>query len=395
MKPMRCIRYYIILGFWFNCFTCFSGYTKEITHERLELIHADEFNQKVINGKVIRKLKGDVYFRQGNAHLFCYGATWFIDEERVLLETDVKIDDGEKVLTADFVTYYGKLQQEEAHGNVKIVDSVRTLEADQVVFFEIEDKAVADRNVKIVDTENQFILTGGHSEYFRSNDSVIVTINPVLVQTDSVGAEDLRITGNVMTLTQNGERAWVTDNVIITKDSTEARCGEAEYLRQSNKVILLDNPRVWQKDQHLQGDTIEIYSNNQQIEQVHVLGNAVVISDVDSLVLAGHQDRLSGQKMTIYINQNEIEKIIIEDQATSWYHIIEDDQYKGLNKVMGDKLSLFLSEGEIKRIVIESEPGVSSGVFYPPGKEQYSIPESGKDLGKQAANRIPAKGKSL
>lgn len=385
----------MLLAFLLECLAAILAWSQEPAPERLELIHAENFNQKVVNGKVTRELNGDVYFRQGIAHLFCQRATWYTEEERVLLEKNVKIDDGEKVLTADFVTYYGSLQQEEARGHVKIVDSIRTLEADQIVFFEIEDKAVADRNVKIIDNQNQFILTGGHSEYFRSNDSVIVSINPVLIRMDSTGTEDIRITGERMTLTQNGDQALVTDNVIISKDSTEARCGVAKYIQKENKFILQKNPIVWQINQQLQGDSIEIYIENQQMERVHVIGSAVANSDVDSLILPEQHDRLTGQEMTIYLDQNEIEKIIIENQATSWYHIIEDGEYQGLNKVMGDKLSLFLSKGEIKRILIESDPGASLGVFYPPGMEEYSIPGSGKSLEKQVANRIPSKGKNL
>ncbi|MBN1352943.1 hypothetical protein JXJ21_26370 [candidate division KSB1 bacterium] len=361
--------------------------------ERLKLVFAREFNQRSVEGEQIQELAGDVHFQQGNAHLYCQKAIYYRSRERLLLEKRVKIDDGTKILLADFVTYDGRLKYEEARGHVKIIDSVQTLNADKVIFYEIEDKAIADQNVKITDTANSVILTGGHAEYFRSIDSIHVTIDPVMTKLDSSGKLDIRITGKAMTLIENGARALVKENVRINKDSTEAHCGEAEYIRELNKFILRDQPHVWQKRQELFGDTIEIYIKDQFLEQVHVSGNANIISDVDSLILPHRKDRLSGQRMEIFSPENEIEKIIIENQATSWYHVVEDGSYKGLNKVIGDKLSLFIAGNEIKRILIESNPSVSSGIFYPPGHEKYPEDEKGTKAAPESGRRPPSREK--
>ena len=363
----------IALAVLVSCLSVTTVWPQMKSGERLELLPGTtEFLQKIVDGKRIRELKGRVHFRQGDAHLFCEKATWFFDEERVLLERNVKIDDGEKLLFADFITYFGREMREEARGHVKIVDSTRTIEADQIIFYEEDDRAIAENNVRVTDTANFVTLTGGHGEYFRALDSVIVMINPVMIRSDSTGKEDLRIVGETMTLSQNGDKALVTDNVVITKDTTEARCGEAEYIREFNKFILRKEPRVWQIDQQLSGDTIELYFEDRHLDRVDVLGNAHVVSEADTVLLPGRMNRLTGQQMSINVHENEIETIVIENQATSWYHLIEEGEYKGLNKVIGDKLSLYLADGEIKRILIESDPDVSSGIFYPPGQEKYT-----------------------
>jgi lipopolysaccharide export system protein LptA len=337
----------------------------ETSDDRLRWV-ADLVEFDTINGKKVRRFTGNVRLRQGNAKLACEKAVWYDDEGRGILEKNVEIDDGEKILTADFVIYDDRLRQEEARGHVKIVDSLRTLLAEHVVFFEVENMAIADKNVRIIDHDHQVILTGGHAEYFRANDSVFITFEPVLIQQDSLGNETVRVTGKVMELAQNGAVALVSDSVRITKDSTEARCGIAEFLRESEKIILRVQPEVWQSGQRLKGDSIELYLDENRIRQVLVLNQATIYSKADSIDTTRRWNLLSGQKMTIDFKESEMEKILVENQATSWYHVIEKKKYKGLNKVTGDKLTLEVKDRKLHRIQIESQPGLSSGVFYPP-----------------------------
>lgn len=355
----------------------------EVSDDRLRWV-ADLVEFDTIDGKRVRKFTGNVRLRQGAAKLACEKAIWYDDEGRGILENNVEIDDGEKILTADYVIYNERQRKEEARGNVKIVDSTRTLLADNVVFYEIEDKAIANNNVRIIDHDRDVVLTGGHAEYFRAIDSVFITFDPVLIQQDSLGQEDLRITGKVMELARNGAVALVSDSVRIHKDSTEARCGIAEFLRESNKIILRVEPEVWQVAQRLKGDSIELYIDEDEISQVKVLNQATIFSRVDSIDQQERWNLLSGQFMTIHFSANEMEKILVENQATSWYHVIEENNYKGLNKVTGDKLTLEVKNGKLHRILIESEPGLSSGVFFPPGTK---MPAEMPQLDESAQNK--------
>ncbi|MBN2089002.1 hypothetical protein JW964_05290 [candidate division KSB1 bacterium] len=329
---------------------------------------ADLVEIKNINNQFVRKLTGNVRFIQGDSRLFCEEATWYESEQKVILERNVVIDDAQKVLSADYVVYFEALQREEARGNVKIVDSSRTLTAERVIYLENEEKAIAENKVKIVDEERRVTLLGGYAEYFQTNDSILVTFSPVFIQHDSLGKEEIRITGQVMELTQNGQVAIVTDSVHITRDSTEASCGLAEFWRESNQIILRINPRIWQADMEITGDSILMAMKDDQIEKAFIINHAVIFSKSDSIDSQIRWDKLTGKLMTIYFKDNTIDQVIVENQATSWYHLIEETRYKGLNKVTGDKISLHVSNNALKRIQIESKPGSSIGVFYPAEK---------------------------
>ncbi len=337
-----------------------------------------------INDQFVRKLVGNVQFLQGESRLLCDEATWYESEQKVILERNVVIDDAQKVLTADYVVYYEALQREEARGNVKIVDSSLTLTAERVIYFEKDEKAIAENKVKIVDEDRRVTLLGGYAEYFQMNDSILITFNPVFIQQDSLGKEEIRITGQVMELAQNGQVAVVTDSVHITRDSTQASCGLAEFWRETNQIILRNNPRVWQSDLEITGDSILLAMKDDQIEKAFIINHAVIFSKSDSIDSQIRWNKLTGKLMTIYFKDNAIDKVIVENQATSWYHLIEEMHYKGLNKVTGDKISLFVSNNELRRIRIESKPGSSNGVFYPvekpiPATELQELNFSGRN----------------
>lgn len=315
----------------------------------------------------VRHLNGNVWIKQGALKLNCDKGTWFLSDGRINLRDNVIVEDGDKTLSSDFLDYFQNEKRLVARGHVTIVDSVRTIEARRMTYWREEEHVIAEQNVKIIESDRNVILTGGHAEYFRKSDSAFVTFNPVFIQTDSTGKEDIRVTGNLMELTQHGEVAIVTDSVRITRESTEATCGKAEFWRNLYKIVLLKEPKVWQENRHVTGDSIELHFDQNDLKQVLVKQNAEVLSVADSLSTPKKWHKLSGQLMTIFFRENRMKKIIVDNMATSWYYFYEDNKYKGLNKVSGDKLIIFLEDNKISRVRVQSDPGLSSGAFTPPG----------------------------
>jgi hypothetical protein len=97
---------------------------------------------------------------------------------------------------------------------------------------------------------------------------------------------------------------------------------------------------------------------------------AVVTSRVDTTDVTDQRvNILTGQQITMYFENEELYRVEVENKATSYYYIYEDDEEKGMNKIIGDKISVFITNRRIERIVVESNPQLSSGTYYPPGKE--------------------------
>lgn len=333
---------------------------------RLRLIHADILKREVTGQQVLQILEGNVQLQQGHTIIKCDKATQFLGLAKYALIGNVEIFDVDKTLFADTVYFYQNSNEEVALGFVKVISDTDTITAEKMTYYEIQDKLIAEGNVRIVNSNDNIIITGGYADYDRSEQHRKIFQNPVLIEFDSLGNETMRIVGDTMDIFQEENRLQVYQRVRITQPGIKATCGSAEYFKASEKLVLNDNPIVLQSNLQISGDTLLLYLKESELFRGQVIGNALVISDADTLNKGRWVNKLSGQTMDLYLQNRELEKIVVSNQATSLYHVIENKQYKGANEVSGDKIILYFSQGQVSRVWVESKPGVSSGKYLPP-----------------------------
>ncbi|MBN2001680.1 hypothetical protein JW935_29335 [candidate division KSB1 bacterium] len=337
-------------------------------NEKLELVKADIFAGEK---DYIRRFIGNVQFRQGEALLNCDQALQYVQEGRYVLQGNVHIFDSEKQLMADIVLYYEENRVAHAQQNVRLVDSLRTLTADQVLYYEKEDKAVADGHVVIADTVENYRLSGVHADYYRRTGYAKMTGQPRFVQLDSLQQEELAITGKTMEMISDGDTIRVIDQVQVNKDSVAAFCGELEFLRNSDLIILQVEPRAEQTGNYLFGDTLELLLKDRNIRAIHIVNNAIVISKNDTVANMNiPYDALTGEDVLVFLSDNQIDSVTVKGRATSFYHVIEKGNEKGLNKTLGDFLKIYFRDGRVSDVEVSSSPSVSEGAFYPKRNEK-------------------------
>lgn len=345
-------------------------YSQPEATEKLNIINADTTRySKTAQGTLI-ELIGNVHFQQGQAEMFCGKAEHWKDAHKTIVYDNVRIYDENKILFADQVFYFDIPQVFQATGNVLLKDSIRQITAEQVSYFKKEDCIKAEKNVVMNDSINYIIIVGELAEFDNARDYALITGDPVLIRKDSTGKEELRITSLKMELFEGGDKAVVTDSVRITQSKANATCGVAEFYRKKNEILLKQKPVTWQGGDRLSGELIHLFVENNKLAKAIVKDLAVVTSKVDTTNVADQRvNILTGQQITMYFENEELYRVEVENKATSYYYIYEDDEEKGMNKIIGDKISVFITNRRIERIVVESNPQLSSGTYYPPGKE--------------------------
>ena len=311
----------------------------------------------------VQELRGNVHLRQEDMNLFCQRATWYQKQGRLILQENVRILDSQKELSADYIIFYENERREEAQGNVRVVDSTTVLTAERLVYFENGDYGIADKGVRMVNTRNNVVLTGGHAEYYRAADSVVVTFDPVLVQLDSLNTETWRITGQIMELRRNGDLAMVADSVRIIRDDFEVNCGLATYWRDEGRILLEKTPQVWRQNDRLTGNKIELFLDKKHLKQARVTGRAMLVARADSTDAEERFNLLDGHDLIIDFENNQMRHVTVENQATSWYHVFEDQRYQGLNKVTGDKIRIWLAVAKSTKFELKVNPAAHPGNF--------------------------------
>jgi len=339
---------------------------------KLRLVHADSAISFEENGRIIRELIGNVEFAQDSATMTCDRAREIPAEKKTIFAGKVDMRDGKRWLRADEVIHFEDRKEQRAVGNVSLGDGPNLLRAKFVTYFQKERMAIADSSVILTNRERRLRLTCGHLVYLREKEYADATIKPVFVEFDSLYKETLRITGERIELFDGGKRAKVSREVKITRSNTRAECGEAEYFRDAERMELRIDPVTWQDNDKLTGERIDLFLKEQKLERVHVVKNAEATSTIDTLKTGKRINNLSGQEITMLLRNEKVEKILIEGTATSVYHVIEEGKEQGKVRVQGDKITLFVDNQILKRVVIESDPGSSTGRFWPAGTKEES-----------------------
>lgn len=334
--------------------------------EKLEVIHADTMkNSHTLRGSLL-ELIGNVHFKQGTAEMFCGRAKYWKDVHETMIEEQVRVYDGDKMLVAERVFYYDRLQLFKAMGQVLLRDSLKQITAEQITYHRLEDRVTAEKSVVIKDSLNYIVIFGEWAEFDNDRDYARITGQPVFIKNDSTGKEEIRITSLQMELYDGGQRAVVSDSVHIYQEKASATCGQAEFYRQREEIVLKIKPIAWQGSDRLSGETIRLFIQKNHLRQAIVEGQAIVTSRVDTTGRDARLNILSGRQIVLQFENDQLVQVVVADQATSEYIIIENNEDKGKNRIVGDKITVYLTDRKIQRIVVESKPQLSAGKYYPP-----------------------------
>ncbi|MBN2104668.1 hypothetical protein JW835_11565 [bacterium] len=329
--------------------------------ERLELIHAGVGELIKMDGREIRVLKGDVFFRQGEAYLRCQRALFDDDIDHVTLYQNVEIYDGEHRLFGDRVIYEGKVKIEKACGNVRLEQEGQILTADSAVYHQETRQAHAIGNVHMIDYLEKATLIAQDVQYDRVAEYGTAIGHPKIVKQDTSSLDSLIIIGERMEVWGKRQLATVTDSVQIEKGDMKAYCKYAKFFTDKEQLSLYKSPRMIEQNRHIRGDSIQVQLSASNFESGIIWGNAVVTS-VDSI----YENVLNGKIITIQAKQDSLRTVTVDHQAENIYHVFNDaGEMEGVNNINGDRIVLQFSGKKLTYVRVESDPGESRGKFIP------------------------------
>ncbi len=305
--------------------------------EAIILKHADHGESHWRQGKLITSLVGNVHFVSGSLTLRSDRAFWHQDAEMVVFEGRVSLEDTAQILRANRLTY---LQEER--------------------------KALADGEVSLVDSSNNLVLTAGHVEYERDSRVARATFQPQLIIQREERAEPVVIRGRHMELLSREKRAVVTDQVVISRGSLEARCGRAIYLDLEDRIFLEESPRAQEDESSLTGERMILHLQDNRIRRIEVAGKASgeYVQEADSTGQYSSRHRVTAQNITFHLDDQQVERITAEKNVTSTYLPSGQEQpRRGESITSGDRLEISLDRGKVERAMMQ---GGALGYYAPP-----------------------------
>ena len=271
----------------------------------------------------------------GSSHIYSESGYYNTDTEQVnLLNRSIVMNESSR-LTGDSLYYDKKTGDMHAFHNVIYEDKVNKniLTGNYCTYNEFSGRALATDSAVAKDFSNGADTMYVHADTFR-----LYTYN---IQTDSV----YRIL--------HGYR-----HVRSYRADMQSVCDSLVYDSRLSKLTMYDNPIVWNGNQQLLGEEIQIFLNDSTIDSLHVINQALLVEKMDSV----YYNQIAGRLMKSFFLDGElVQNQVIGNVDVVYYPLDSDSLIIGLNRYQTSELKMFMEEQKMSKMWAPQ----SNGVIYP------------------------------
>jgi lipopolysaccharide export system protein LptA len=251
-----------------------------------------------------------------------------------------------------------------------VVSGGRTLIADSIYFDRPNTIGEGFGCVEICDSSACVTLTGDYGYHndgakrsfvsrraclleYSNGDTLYLHADTIL----TLGIDSTRIT-----LAYHGVRFYRSD-IQGTTDSLS-------FTAADSTLRMYINPRLWQDQLQLSGDTIDLLFGDTTLRYAHIRPSAFAIQQV-SCPPDTFYNQLKGADMQVYFLNSTDRRIDLSGNAESIYYPPESDStYLNLNHTRSGELSIHVYSGRMERLVVRSSPqGTLTPIPLVPPKE--------------------------
>jgi len=252
-----------------------------------------------------------------------------------LLDRSVLRNEG-RVLTADSLWHNGKTGVNEGYGNVVYTDSVN---------------------------KNRLLCNYGHYEdsigYAMCTDSAVVID---FSQRDSLYMH--ADTFKVFTYHLNTDSVYrvihAYNKVRAYRIDVQAVCDSLVYESKDSCMTLYHDPIVWNQNQQLLGERIQVFMKDSVLDHANVLGQALSIEKLPEDKL---YNQVSSKDMFAFFEKGDIREGRAVDNVEVVYYPVEesDSSYVGLVNMQTSELKMFMDKRKLQKIWTPK----ADGTMYP------------------------------
>ena len=303
---------------------------------------------------------------------------YFFNEDRAFFESKVKLYDTTSTLTSNQLTYYQQQNRAVAIGDVVIIDQDNEILADTLEHFRNTKITYAFSNVRLINLKNNSEIYGEHLEDYRQRGYSIIDVKPLFIQVDTTYIENedntkeakldtLFIKARLMeAYRDSSQRFFATDSVSILKSEFASKNDLTVYYRDEDKIITKKinetarQPVMWHETSQLTGDSITIYLDDNDIQQLDVDGAAFMLSQNENYM--ERYDQTSSTQIKIYFLNNKINRAEFYGNVYSIYFMYDGETKNGLTKSNSAETTVLFKDNEVMEVKLYRNP---ASEYYP------------------------------
>lgn len=259
------------------------------------------------------------------------------DDSKLLDRSEVYSNDGMKVLIGDTILYNRHTGIGEVFGDMFLEDKAQKaiLRGDYGYYEEKTEYGIATGKAYAID--------------YSQADSLFVHGDTLIMITDSI-YRDVKAFYNV--------RFYRSDIQGVCDSLHYASADSILYM--IGKPGMLGTPVIWNENNQILGNQIDIFLNDSTIEKAIVRDHAVAIQD---RMEEDQFNQLSGRDMTAFFRNGDVYHVLVEGEAVSLYYTVQEDSTMiGLNRMESPYLEIDIENNQITKLKTYS---ATSGVITP------------------------------
>ncbi len=386
------ISFHLVLALSFVCRFSFSARAQE--KRQIEIVQAGSLEGVKVNGVEVRRLIGDVIFKQEDTYMYCDSALFYEVTNSVDAYGTIRIEGPKVKLYGDLLHYNGNTGKADITGKeVRLTDGKMLLTTTEMEYDIEEDFGEYHTGGKVVDREN--VLTSQRGYYFTNERMVFFKDNVVLTNPRYIMQSD---TLKYHTTDATAYFYGPTHIYSIGSDSAHMYCEDGWYNTESGKSRFMKNAFIESGVNRLSGDSLlydrlkrtgrawhnvaitdtteKIIINgdfaflNESTGSSYVTGSSMLtkVFETDSLFLHADtlyacQDSVSRQKTYLAYRHVRIYKPDLQGQCDSMVYSTHDSTvwlhglpviWNNKNQLTADKIGLLLENNRISTMQLYS-----------------------------------------
>lgn len=263
---------------------------------------------------------------------------------------------------AYYDTHHEKAQ---LYGRSVMKDKGRTMVGDSVYYDSKKGTSEAFRNVVYTDTVNKNILKGDYCWYNEKTGFALCTKRALAIdysQKDSLYMH--ADTFKVYTFNINTDSVYrkihAYKKVRAYRVDVQAVCDSLVYNSKDSCMIMYQDPIVWNNNQQLLGEEIQVFMKDSTIDRAHVIGQALSVEQMPDSV---HFNQITSKEMFAYFKKGELQEGEAKDNVQIIYYPVDDSDSTliGLNYTETSQMRMFMENRKMKKIWMPK----AEGTLYP------------------------------
>lgn len=309
----------------------FADKPKAEKNQPLILKHADRMINHGSGDNMWSHLVGNVEFQHGDVNLTSHEADYYRSKQEIRFSKEVCLTVPDKRMTCDKMNYK---------------------KSDQ--------KVIARGNLTIVDTREHMTLTGDWGEYFRDKEIAKIYGKPVLTAIDTTAGDTFKITSDSMIYEDENKKTTARGHVVVTSNDFKSTGGLGTYYEDKNRAYLTDEPVFFDSTTHMEGELIELFLNDKELEKIYICNNAQgSYYEKDSVSDTIRISELKGDTIRILLKEDVIRNILVDHNAKSYYYY--PDEKDKADEAWGRFIRMVMDRDGVKEAVVN---GNAESIYY-------------------------------